>query len=90
MSSPRSADPSANDGLIAALDIGGTKIAGALVDRDGVLVHRARRTTPARESTYFSVRFTKYSARWPSAHCGNKFRQWAWEAPARSIWHTGP
>ncbi|MEU3838048.1 ROK family protein [Streptomyces microflavus] len=52
MSSPRSADPSssANDGLIAALDIGGTKIAGALVDRDGVLVHHARRTTPARES----------------------------------------
>ncbi|WSS32141.1 ROK family protein [Streptomyces microflavus] len=50
MSSPRSANPLANDGLIAALDIGGTKIAGALVDRDGVLVHRARRTTPARES----------------------------------------
>lgn len=52
VSSPRSADPSstANDGLIAALDIGGTKIAGALVDRDGVLVHHARRTTPARES----------------------------------------
>ncbi|MFD5872671.1 ROK family protein [Streptomyces sp. NPDC060322] len=35
--------------MIAALDIGGTKIAGALVDRDGVLVHRARRTTPAQE-----------------------------------------
>ncbi|MFF9690585.1 ROK family protein [Streptomyces sp. NPDC014623] len=38
-----------NDGLIAALDIGGTKIAGALVDREGVLVHRTRRATPARE-----------------------------------------
>ncbi|MFC8594716.1 ROK family protein [Streptomyces atroolivaceus] len=35
--------------MIAALDIGGTKIAGALVDRDGVLVLRARRTTPAQE-----------------------------------------
>ncbi|MFJ4500838.1 ROK family protein [Streptomyces sp. NPDC088864] len=36
--------------LVAALDIGGTKIAGALVDRDGALVARARRPTPARES----------------------------------------
>ncbi|MEU1791846.1 ROK family protein [Streptomyces sparsogenes] len=35
--------------LIAALDIGGTKIAGALVDGAGKLVARARRATPARE-----------------------------------------
>src|ERR1044072_737316 len=32
--------------LIAALDIGGTKIAGALVDGRGKLVVRARRATP--------------------------------------------
>lgn len=49
LSSQRSKSPLTKDGLIAALDIGGTKIAGALVDRDGVLIHRARRTTPARE-----------------------------------------
>ncbi|MEU5612831.1 ROK family protein [Streptomyces sparsogenes] len=36
--------------LIAALDIGGTKIAGALVDGGGKLVARARRATPAREA----------------------------------------
>lgn len=36
--------------LVAALDIGGTKIAGALVDRDGGLLVRAQRATPARES----------------------------------------
>ncbi|MBL1096729.1 ROK family protein [Streptomyces coffeae] len=35
--------------LIAALDIGGTKIAGALVDGNGTPVVRARRATPARE-----------------------------------------
>jgi len=35
--------------LIAALDIGGTKIAGALVDPDGQLLVRALRPTPARE-----------------------------------------
>ncbi|MCT2591365.1 ROK family protein [Streptomyces sp. N2-109] len=32
--------------LVAALDIGGTKIAGALVDGDGRLVAQARRPTP--------------------------------------------
>ncbi|WP_116215073.1 ROK family protein [Streptomyces olivoreticuli] len=36
-------------GLVAALDIGGTKIAGALVDDGGRLVVRAQRPTPARE-----------------------------------------
>ncbi|MDT3399008.1 ROK family protein, partial [Streptomyces sp. B1866] len=36
--------------LVAALDIGGTKIAGALVDGGGKLVARARRATPAREA----------------------------------------
>ncbi|MGW1228293.1 ROK family protein [Streptomyces sp. NPDC001478] len=35
--------------LVAALDIGGTKIAGALVDGAGTLRARARRPTPARE-----------------------------------------
>ncbi|PHQ52220.1 hypothetical protein BLA24_08620 [Streptomyces cinnamoneus] len=35
--------------LVAALDIGGTKIAGALVAGDGRLLVRARRATPARE-----------------------------------------
>ncbi|MEV0915669.1 ROK family protein [Streptomyces sp. NPDC049967] len=36
--------------LVAALDIGGTKIAGALVDGNGKLLVRAQRATPARES----------------------------------------
>ncbi|MFG2719158.1 ROK family protein [Streptomyces sp. NPDC048416] len=35
--------------LVAALDIGGTKIAGALVDADGRLLLRAQRPTPALE-----------------------------------------
>jgi predicted NBD/HSP70 family sugar kinase len=35
--------------LVAALDIGGTKIAGALVDGDGRIQVRAQRATPARE-----------------------------------------
>jgi glucokinase len=35
--------------LVAALDIGGTKIAGALVDGHGTIVARAQRPTPARE-----------------------------------------
>ncbi|MFJ2900586.1 ROK family protein [Streptomyces sp. NPDC087218] len=35
--------------LVAALDIGGTKIAAALVDGDGGLLVRAQRPTPARE-----------------------------------------
>ncbi|MER5772422.1 ROK family protein [Streptomyces sp. NPDC001985] len=35
--------------LVAALDIGGTKIAGALVDRDGRICLRSQRPTPARE-----------------------------------------
>ncbi|MER0244801.1 ROK family protein, partial [Streptomyces sp. HSW2009] len=37
-----------SDELVAALDIGGTKIAGALVDGNGALTVRARRATPAR------------------------------------------
>ncbi|MFE0679009.1 ROK family protein [Streptomyces sp. NPDC058867] len=36
--------------LVAALDIGGTKIAGALVDGRGRILARAQRPTPARES----------------------------------------
>ncbi|WMX48251.1 ROK family protein [Streptomyces roseicoloratus] len=35
--------------LVVALDIGGTKIAGALVDAGGRIVVRAQRATPARE-----------------------------------------
>ncbi|MFD7447043.1 ROK family protein [Streptomyces sp. NPDC059909] len=35
--------------LVAALDIGGTKIAGALVDSSGSILVRAQRPTPARE-----------------------------------------
>ncbi|MFJ6567555.1 ROK family protein [Streptomyces sp. NPDC091292] len=35
--------------LVAALDIGGTKIAGALVDDRGQILLRAQRSTPARE-----------------------------------------
>lgn len=35
--------------LVAALDIGGTKIAGALVDGHGEILVRAQRATPARE-----------------------------------------
>ncbi|MFE6775003.1 ROK family protein [Streptomyces sp. NPDC057702] len=37
-----------SDELVAALDIGGTKIAGALVDGTGALTVRARQATPAR------------------------------------------
>ncbi|ROQ27140.1 glucokinase [Streptomyces sp. PanSC19] len=36
-------------GLVAALDIGGTKIAGALVDGEGRILLRSQRPTPARE-----------------------------------------
>ncbi|GHG24391.1 ROK family protein [Streptomyces hydrogenans] len=36
-------------GPVAALDIGGTKIAGALVDAEGRLLARVQRPTPARE-----------------------------------------
>ncbi|MBQ1121959.1 ROK family protein [Streptomyces sp. B15] len=36
--------------LVAALDIGGTKIAGALVDSGGGLLARVQRPTPAQES----------------------------------------
>ncbi|KUM32020.1 hypothetical protein AQ436_02590 [Arthrobacter sp. EpRS66] len=38
-------------GEVLALDIGGTKIAGALVRRDGSLPARAQRTTPATEGS---------------------------------------
>ncbi|NEE07286.1 ROK family protein, partial [Streptomyces sp. SID7499] len=36
--------------VYGALDIGGTKIAGALVDEAGTLLVRAQRPTPAQES----------------------------------------
>lgn len=39
----------ASDDLVAALDIGGTKIAGALVDGRGRLLVRTRQPTPAKE-----------------------------------------
>ncbi|MEU0369215.1 ROK family protein [Streptomyces sp. NPDC006283] len=38
-----------HNSLVAALDIGGTKIAGALVDGNGAILLRAQRPTPARE-----------------------------------------
>ncbi|MFJ8546429.1 ROK family protein [Streptomyces sp. NPDC093586] len=38
--------------MYAALDIGGTKIAGALVDEGGTVVHRTELPTPARESAH--------------------------------------
>ncbi|MGW5355852.1 ROK family protein [Streptomyces sp. NPDC004031] len=38
--------PPAGDRLLAALDIGGTKIAGAVVDAHGAVLHRAQRPTP--------------------------------------------
>ncbi|MER5741522.1 ROK family protein [Streptomyces sp. NPDC002262] len=41
--------PTSSSGPVAALDIGGTKIAGALVDAEGRVLARARRPTPARE-----------------------------------------
>jgi glucokinase len=41
---PTSARP-----VLAALDIGGTKIAGGLVDAGGTLLHHLQRPTPARE-----------------------------------------
>ena len=40
---------SASGPLLAALDIGGTKIAGGLVDAEGGLLHRVQRPTPATE-----------------------------------------
>ncbi len=42
--------------VYAALDIGGTKIAGALVDDEGAVLHRAETPTPARESAARLVR----------------------------------
>ncbi|MEU3745973.1 MULTISPECIES: ROK family protein [Streptomyces] len=41
--------PRPSPGPVVALDIGGTKIAGALVDDEGRVLARARRPTPARE-----------------------------------------
>ncbi|GAA1073210.1 MULTISPECIES: ROK family protein [Kitasatospora] len=53
MSSARTAGQAAPGtdapGLVAALDIGGTKIAGGLVDPFGRLLHQVQRPTPARE-----------------------------------------
>ncbi|MDG4865191.1 ROK family protein, partial [Streptomyces sp. T-3] len=40
---------SASDKIVAALDIGGTKIAGALVDGHGRILVRAQHPTPAQE-----------------------------------------
>ncbi|MFE5798006.1 ROK family protein [Streptomyces sp. NPDC056503] len=42
--------PTSTTGPVAALDIGGTKIAGALVDTEGRILARAQRPTPAREA----------------------------------------
>jgi glucokinase len=60
--------------LVAALDIGGTKIAGALVDAEGQLVARARRPTPAGEDGETVMRAVaevmaelRAAAQWPAA-----------------------
>lgn len=37
-------------GLTIGIDLGGTKIAGGVVNDDGVILHRARRETPARDA----------------------------------------
>src|SRR5689334_24879240 len=44
---PAAGGSASRDGLVVALDIGGTKIAGALIDERGRLLARARRPTPA-------------------------------------------
>ena len=49
--------------LVAALDIGGTKIAGALVDGDGRILVRAQRPTPAREDGETVMRRRRGGAR---------------------------
>ncbi|WP_069465766.1 ROK family protein, partial [Actinacidiphila rubida] len=51
--------PPAGDRLLAALDIGGTKIAGAVLDADGTVLARARRRTPpggGPEDVFLAVR----------------------------------
>ncbi|MBV9024229.1 MAG: ROK family protein [Streptomycetaceae bacterium] len=48
-SAAATARTTAADGLVVALDIGGTKIAGALVDGRGTLLLRAQQPTPAAE-----------------------------------------
>lgn len=60
--------------LVAALDFGGTKIAGALVDPAGRILVRAQRPTPARESGETVMRAVEAvigelaaSPLWPSA-----------------------
>ncbi|MEU7112836.1 ROK family protein [Streptomyces sp. NPDC046182] len=61
--------------LVAALDFGGTKIAGALVDGAGGLLARAQRPTPAREDGETVMRAVEAvladlaaSPLWDSAH----------------------
>jgi glucokinase len=40
-----------NPGLAIGIDIGGTKVAGGVVDADGLVTHRARRDTPHRSKS---------------------------------------
>ncbi|WP_329123664.1 ROK family protein [Streptomyces sp. NBC_01353] len=61
--------------LVVALDFGGTKIAGALVDGDGAILVRAQRPTPAREDGETVMRAVESvladlaaSPLWESAH----------------------
>ncbi|MFB7369426.1 ROK family protein [Streptomyces sp. NPDC056222] len=61
--------------LVVALDFGGTKIAGALVDGDGAILVRSRRPTPAREDAETVMRAVESvladlaaSPLWGSAH----------------------
>ncbi|MEU9860085.1 ROK family protein [Streptomyces sp. NPDC047971] len=61
--------------LVVALDFGGTKIAGALVDGDGAILVRAQRPTPAQEDGETVMRAVEAvladlaaSPLWESAH----------------------
>lgn len=46
-------------GLTIGIDLGGTKIAGGVVDDDGVILHRARRETPARDAEAVEAEIVK-------------------------------
>ncbi|HQV92305.1 MAG TPA: ROK family protein, partial [Phycicoccus sp.] len=50
MSHAKSTHPSTAP-LAIGIDIGGTKVAGGIVDGDGAVVHRARRDTPERSKS---------------------------------------
>ncbi|MFC6595073.1 ROK family protein [Kitasatospora paranensis] len=70
--------------LVAAVDLGGTKIAAALVDGDGALVARAQRPTPARADAETVARAVLDTVDELAAH-----PRWA-EAAALGIGSAGP